>query len=275
MHARNLPYFQQGFTALAHRGGALLPQNAGRENTLHAFEQALALGYTHLETDVHATRDGALIAFHDSVLDRVTDGSGHVSELSLAQVRTARVHGIDPVPTLDEVLESFPHACVNIDIKAPGAVEPLAETLRRHRAEDRVCVGSFGQRRLARFRRLSAGRVPTAVGPVGVAWTARVPVLPRLLASPGLALQMPTSHLVRGRRVQLLTPWLLDAAHRRGKVVHVWTINDPAQMHELIDLGVDGIVTDAIDVLKQVLIDRGLWHGLPGPAGEQNTRPTR
>lgn len=266
MHASDYAYFEQPFTALAHRGGAGLSANRGRENTLHAFGNAIALGYTHLETDVHATRDGHLLAFHDSLLDRVTDSTGAIAACSFQEVRAARIAGMDHIPTLDEVLESFPSARINIDIKAAGAVEPLVECLRAHRAEDRVCVGSFGQERLRRFRRLAGPQVPTAVGPAGVAWTARVPVLPRLLASPGVALQMPVEHTVSGRRIRLLTPWLLDAAHRRGKVVHVWTVDDAAQMHELIDLGVDGIVSDAIDVLKQVLQERGLWHQTPPEA---------
>lgn len=263
MQASDYPYFSQPFTALAHRGGSLHPPNRGRENTLHAFGQALELGYSHLETDVHATKDGKLVAFHDAVLDRVTDGHGTVAQTDFATLRRARIAGVDQIPTLDEVLDAFPTARINIDIKAPGAVEPLVDCLRAHRAQQRVCVGSFGAARLNRFRRLIGREVPTASGPIGVAWTARVPVLPRLLASPGVALQLPVEHTVRGRRVRLLTPWLLDAAHRRGKVVHVWTVNDATQMHELIELGVDGLVTDEIGVLRDVLIERGLWHGGP------------
>jgi len=264
MRARDFHYLDQPFTALAHRGGSLHPDNVRREYTLHAFSTAVRLGYTHLETDVHATRDGALVAFHDEVLDRVTDGHGRIDQTDLASVRRAKVGGLDPVPTLDEVLEAFPGTCLNIDIKAPGAVDPLVECLRRHDAWDRVLVGSFSPRRLNRFRRLAGRRVPTAAGPVGVAWTARVPLLPRLLASPGVALQMPVQQVVAGRPVRLLTPWLLDAAHRRGKVVHVWTVNDATRMEELVDAGVDGIVTDAIDVLREVLEARGLWYGVPG-----------
>ncbi|MEL4356788.1 MULTISPECIES: glycerophosphodiester phosphodiesterase [unclassified Luteococcus] len=265
MQASDYPYFQKPFLALAHRGGSDWPANRGRENTLHAFGQAVALGYTHLETDVHATRDGRLVAFHDDVLDRVTDGHGSVAQTDFATLRRARIAGIDQIPTLDEVLESFPQARINIDIKAPGAVEPLVECLRAHRAQDRVCVGSFGARRLNRFRRLMGGRVATAAGPVGVAWAARMPVLPRLLASPGVALQIPEETTVRGRRVRILTPWLLDAAHRRGKVVHVWTVNDATRMHQLIDHGVDGLVTDEIGVLREVLVERGLWQQGPLP----------
>ncbi|MGO4958303.1 glycerophosphodiester phosphodiesterase [Luteococcus sp. Sow4_B9] len=275
MLAHNHPYFSQTFTALAHRGGSLLPGNVGRENTLHAFGQAVALGYTHLETDVHATADGELVAFHDPELDRVTDSSGRIRDLTLEQVREARIAGQDQIPTLDEVVDAFPDSFLNIDIKSPSAIDPLVACLRRHGAQDRVCVGSFNQNSLQRFRRLTRGHVATSVGPVGVAWTARVPLLPQLLASPGLAFQMPEDHVVAGRRVHLLTPWLLDAAHRRGKVVHVWTINDAAHMHRLIDLGVDGIVTDAADVLKDVLVERDLWHHPAASDGEQITRPRR
>lgn len=275
MRASDFRYFDQPFTALAHRGGALLGDNIGRENTLHAFGNAVALGYTHVETDVHATRDGKLVTFHDAVLDRVTDRSGRVRELTFEAVRAARIGGVDQVPTLDEVFESFPETCVNIDIKAPDAVEPLVRCINAHRAHDRVCVGSFGQDRIDRFRRLIGRQVPTAVGPVGVGWSAFVPLLPRLLASPGVAFQMPADHLVKGRRVRLLTPWLLDAAHQRGKVVHVWTINDPTRMQELIDMGVDGLVTDAVDVLKELLQDRGLWHSGGGDEREQFGLSTR
>lgn len=259
--ARDFPYFDQPFIPLAHRGGSLLGGNLGRENTLHAFANAVSLGYRYLETDVHATADGHLVAFHDDVLDRVTDATGAIRELPLAAVREARIAGIDQVPTLDEVFEHFPEQRINIDIKAPGAIEPLVAAIDAHRAHDRVCVGSFTPSSLERFRRLSGRQVPTSVGPRGIAWTGLVPMLPRLLASPGVAFQMPVDHVVGGRRVRLLTPWLLDSAHRRGKVVHVWTINDSEQMHQLIDLGVDGLVTDAIDVLKGVLLERGLWHG--------------
>lgn len=259
MRARDFAYFDQPFIPLAHRGGALLEANRGRENTLEAFGEAVSLGYRYLETDVHATRDGHLVAFHDAVLDRVTDARGAVADLTMAEVRRARIDGELAIPTLDELLEAFGQARFNIDIKAPGAVEPLVRTLRAHRAEDRVCVGSFGEQRLCRFRRLSGGRVATSAGPLGVAWTAKVPVLPRLLASPAAAFQVPVAHVVAGRRIQIVTPFLLEAAHRRGKVVHVWTINQADQMRTLLDLGVDGIVTDAVDVLREVLTERGMW----------------
>lgn len=255
--ASDYPYFTKPFTALAHRGGSLLPGNVGRENTLVAFRAAVELGYTHVETDVHATRDGHLVAFHDDVLDRVSDRTGEVAQTDFEEVRRASIGG-ERVPTLDEVLEEFPDTCVNIDIKAPGAVDLLATTIRRHRAQHRVCVGSFSVSRLERFRRMVGDQVPTAVGPAGVALASQLPATMGLVR--GQAFQIPVRQHAAGRDIRVLSAELLDAAHRHGKVVHVWTINDRDQMDELLDMGVDGIVTDEPLVLREVLQARGLWH---------------
>lgn len=261
MRASDYPYFDARFIALAHRGGGLYGPNEGRENTLAAFAEAVALGYRYLETDVHVSADGVLIAFHDDVLDRVTDARGAVKDVDFTTLRQARVGGSEPVPTLDEILDAFPSARINIDIKADGAIEPLVRTIEQHRAHERVCVGSFSPRRIHAFRRRMGTRVATSVGPYGVGWSAKVPLLPRVLNSPGVAFQLPLWHdLGRGASIRTLTPGLIAAAHARGKHVHVWTINDAPVMHDLIDRGVDGIVTDRIDVLKDVLVERGLWE---------------
>ncbi|SDE28322.1 glycerophosphodiester phosphodiesterase [Auraticoccus monumenti] len=242
--------------ALAHRGGAALQANLGRENTVAAFAEAVRLGYRYLETDVHTTSDHTLVAFHDDVLDRVTDARGTVAELPWSEVSQARIGG-EPVPTLDELLETFPEAVFNIDIKAAGAVEPLLRTLARHDALGRVCVGSFSGRRLRHFRRLSGGRVATSAAPDEVA---ALRFARSRVAGPAVALQVPVERVVAGRRVPIVTPGLLRRAHATGRQVHVWTVDDPAQMHALLDLGVDGLVSDAIDTLKRVLTDRGCWE---------------
>lgn len=244
--------------AMAHRGGALHPEIPGAENTLHAFRHAVALGYTYLETDVHATGDGTLLAFHDAVLDRVTDAHGRLDRLRAEEVATARIAGEHAVPRMEELLEELPEARFNIDLKSGAAVAPLTALLDRTGGHDRVCVGSFGQRRLDRFRRLSRGRVATSAGPPEVAL---------FLASPsGRAARL----LTRGRVAALQVPHrrgplpvvtreLVRRAHAAGAQVHVWTVDDADEMDELLDLGVDGLITDRTDVCKDVLVRRGAW----------------
>jgi len=259
MSATQHPYFQQRFAALAHRGGARLAANEGRENTLAAFQNAVALGYTHIETDVHVTADGHLVAFHDTCLDRVSDGSGRIADLPLDAVKEVSIGG-EKVPTLDEVLEALPQCRINIDIKAPGAERPLVQTLQRHAAMERVCVGSFSEIRLNRYRVMAGTLAATSVGPAGVLQTVAAARIGLGIAPLGLVYQVPMTTHIAGREVKILTPEFVEQAHRWGRHVHVWTIDDAPVMHRLIDWGVDGLVSDRIDVLRDVLTERGLWQ---------------
>jgi len=259
MRAADFVYFDAPFLAFAHRGGARYAPNLHRENSRHAFDEAAALGYRYFETDVHATADGVLLAFHDDRLDRVTDRTGLLAELPHAEVAQARIHGVDPIPTLAELLTAFPTTRFNIDAKSPSAVRLLADTIAEHEAHDRVCVSSFGVRRLRELRRRLGPRTASCVSAAGVAVNRFLPWLTRALNSPAPALQIPVSQVLRGRRVTLVTPALLATAHRAGKQVHVWTVDDAAEMERLIDLGVDGLFTDRVDTLKEVLTGRGLW----------------
>jgi glycerophosphoryl diester phosphodiesterase len=245
--------------AMAHRGGARHPEIPGTENTLHAFRHAVALGYRYLETDVHSSSDGVLLAFHDEQLDRVTDASGHLSRLTADQVRAARIAGEHAVPTMAELLEEFPDCRFNVDIKAPGAVRPLAELLRRTGSEERVCVGSFSQLRLDRFRRATGGRVATSAAPPEVALFMTLPTgaaARRATRDRVAALQVPR----RRGRLPIVTASFVRRAHAAGAHVHVWTVDEPAEMDELLDMGVDGLITDRTDVLKQELVRRGQWR---------------
>lgn len=258
MRARDHPFFDAPFLAFAHRGGAHYPPNVGRENTLHAFGQAVDLGYRYLETDVHATADGVLVAFHDVRLDRVADRGGLIGDLSWAELREVRIGGQDSVPRFDELLRAFPRARFNVDAKSDRAVDLLAVAIRDLGAYERVCVTSFSPRRLHRLRRLLPG-VPSSATSRGLIWNRTAPALTRWLNSPGVALQLPIDHTVAGRPVRILTRSLVDAAHRAGKQVHVWTVDETPTMDWLLDLGVDGIFTDRIDRLKDVLVSRKLW----------------
>lgn len=242
--------------AFAHRGwhtGDL----AGCENSLAAFRRAVAEGFDYLETDVHVTADGVLVAFHDESLDRVTDARGRIADLSFRAVRQARIRGREPIPTLSEILEACPSARINIDPKSDAAVLPMLETLRDAGAMGRVCIGSFAEGRLAAVRRSAAPAPVTSLSPrevrtlvaVSKAW------LP-MRRGTAVAAQVPMRH----GRVRIVTPRLVRTAHRAGLEVHVWTVDDAALMERLLDIGVDGIMTDRPDRLRAVLDRRGAWH---------------
>jgi glycerophosphoryl diester phosphodiesterase len=242
-----------GPLAFAHRGGA----GDWPENTMPAFEHAVGLGYRYLETDVHATADGVLLAFHDDHLDRVTDRSGEIAALPNATVAEARVDGREPIPLLEDLLGSFPDARVNIDPKHDGSVEPLIEVLRRCDAIERVCIGSFSDERIRRLRiRLGAG-LCTSMGPKAVARLRLDAISGRVHPTPAGCVQIPEA--VRG--VTVTNAAVVRAAHRVGLQVHVWTVDDPQAMARLLDLGVDGIMTDRPAVLKDVLERRDQWVG--------------
>ncbi len=252
-------YLEDGrVLAFAHRGGAYHPEIEGLENTLAAFEHAVALGYDYLETDVHVTRDGVLLAFHDTVLDRVTDRKGEIARLTYEEVRTAVIGGRAEIPTLAMLFDAFPDCRFNIDIKSEGAVSCLADFLNAREAWDRVLVGSFSRRRLQRFRRLVRHPVPTSATPVEVVLFRFLPsaLLADRLTPDFAAFQIPHRHSA----LLVTTPGLVRRAHAAGKHVHVWTIDDPVEMHELLDLGVDGLFTDRTDLLKDVLIARRQWR---------------
>jgi glycerophosphoryl diester phosphodiesterase len=249
---------------MAHRGFSL----AGLENSLAAFRSAVELGYFHLETDVHTTSDGELLLFHDRTLDRVTDGHGRIHDLTADEVREVRIGGTEPVPTFDELVEAFPNARFNLDVKDWHSVPSVVAAIERHQVHDRVLIASFSDRRrravlrqLSRRTASSAGTLANALflvlGPLLSARRAGAPVraVLRLVLRDVNALQVP----LRYRAIPVVTPGYVRRAHELGLYVHVWTINDPAQMHRLLDLGVDGIVSDRADLLKEVLQERGQW----------------
>jgi glycerophosphoryl diester phosphodiesterase len=244
----------------AHRGGA---DGQAGENTLSAFKIAVDTGYRYLETDVHATSDGVLLAFHDRRLQRVTDTKGRISMLTAAEVSLARI-GDEPIPTMADLLEEFPDARFNIDVKEPNAIGPLTELLRRTDAVERVCISSFSDTRLTAMRAAFGPELCTSAGPREAFrfWRAsrrlkagEVPdpaTLPHLAAA---CLQVPPGL----GRIVVVDERLLAAARAAGLPVHVWTVNEAADMERLLDLGADGIMTDRLDTLKTVLTKRGTW----------------
>ncbi len=247
------PYLDHpGPLAFAHRGGAA----DGLENTVRQVRSAVEAGYRYIETDVHATRDGRLVAFHDSTLDRVTDGAGRIADLQWAEVARARVAGQEPVPLFEELLETFPEVRWNVDVKAEPALLPLLDLAERTGAWDRICVGSFSEARVERAQRLAGPRLATSFGTRGVlGLRLRSWGLPAPLRRSAVAAQVPEEQ----SGVRVVDERFVRTAHARGLQVHVWTVNEPQRMHRLLDLGVDGIMTDHIDTLRKVMEDRGTW----------------
>lgn len=230
-----------GPIAFAHRGAS--PD--GLENTLAAVEQVVGLGFTYLETDVRVSADGVPLLLHDPTLNRTTDRSGAVARLPWAQIAKARVGGREPVARLADLFDAYPQLRINIDVKTPAAIEPLVRAIQDARALDRVCLGSFSDRSLAAVRERLGPELCTSLGPREVLALKRG----RLRETPAGCAQVPP----RVGPIPVLDRRLLDRAHDRGLDVHAWTINDPAEMRRLLDLGVDGIMTDDAPALLRVL----------------------
>jgi len=246
-----------GPLAIAHRGGmALAP-----ENTLAAFGRATSLGLSYLETDVRTTRDGQVVCFHDATLRRVTGHPGRVGDLDLAEIRRLRVDGTDQVPTLAEALAAFPRARFAIDLKDEASIGAMARLLRANpRWAERICVAGAWSRWLRRLQDEAPG-VTTALG-----WRSLTtlvacsrggvrPVGMRATPASGAFAHVP----LRLGRLPIHSERVIGRAHDLGIRVVVWTVDDPVTMRSLLDAGVDGIITDRPDVLRDVLISRGQW----------------
>lgn len=239
---------------IAHRGLAL----DGAENTLRAFADALAVGADMLETDTWASSDGTAFAVHDPDLRRVAGSDLRVDATSARVLSGVRVAG-EPLARLEDVLGDFPDVPVNIDVKDRRAVEPAADAIARTSSAHRVCLTSFDGRTAAAAARAVTHR--TGFTPVRSPSTGVLAALLALLAtgaSPRLttpllrpygAVQVPRRH----RGIPVLTPRLISAAHHAGCEVHVWTIDRPQEMREVLAQGVDGIVTNRSDLLVEVL----------------------
>jgi glycerophosphoryl diester phosphodiesterase len=278
--------------AFAHRGGAA----HAPENSWRAFEHAVGLGYGYLETDLQATSDGILLAFHDRTLGRVTGQTGRIARMSYRELSGALIGGTEPIPLLEDLLAAWPDVRFNIDLKDSPAVQPLAEVLRRTAAWDRVCVVSFSASRLRAARRVFERQVCMAASPVGAAVVRfggpRDPRGPhrtgprrtgprRTGPHQGSQLTLAPSRPERGPHAALAerlartgmrcaqipesvaTESFVGRAHALGLQVHVWTVNDTAEMTSLLDIGVDGIMTDETVALRDLLIRRGQWHPRP------------
>lgn len=243
---------------LAHRGGA--GTNIGIENSMEAFTDAVARGFSYLETDVRCSADGTVHVVHDETLERLTGSPAAVADLSDRDLAVQRLDGRAAIPRLVDVLRELPDVRLNIDIKSADALEPTCDLIRAENAIDRVCLASFSHRRLRRIRQL----LPTVVTGASMYEVALVVLAPAgLLGALGLprarCLQVP----VASRGLPITTPRFVAKARRLGLPVHVWTVDEADEMHRLLDLGVEGIITDRTDVLADVLRARSNHEDTP------------
>jgi glycerophosphoryl diester phosphodiesterase len=227
------PFFdREGTVALAHQGGG----DEAVENSTAAFTNAGRLGYRYLDIDLQVTSDGVLVAHHDERLDRLTDLKGRIDEMPWSEVSEARLPNSEPLARFEDLLDAHADARWNIEIKSDSTVTPTVDLLRRRGLGPRVCLSSFNDLRMRRVRKAAEDLNPAyATALLSTIWlkiTSYVPVL---------------------------NARFVDRAHRVGLEVIAWTIDEPAEMHRLLDLEVDGILTDAPTQLRTVLADRGQW----------------
>lgn len=247
----------------AHRGGG----DEVAENSQAAFHHMRQIGVRHIETDVHCTLDGKVVVHHDDIVDRTYDGSGKVAELTWDQIRQMRNKAGERMPLLSEVLDEHPDLWFNIDAKTDAVVDPLLQVLQQHNAFGRVMLASFSEKRLKKIRRKARGQVSTSLG---IAAVLRLLAAAQSATHPG-SWRIPGPHMgVRAVQVPhyqgpvpVVTPRFIAAAHTLGLAVHVWTINDVDEMAELVDMGVDGLVTDRPSAAKNLLLQRGIWREVP------------
>lgn len=246
----------------AHRGSRIL----WPENTWHAFDHAVEdLGYQYVETDVQVTADGVVLVFHDDTLERCTNGVGKVAEWRWEDLRHLdAAYNFSPdgesfplrglgvgISRLEDTLGRYPDVFFNIDLKADGTEWATADVVKKMDREDSVLIGAFSDRRIARFRRITKGRVATSAGPRDSLAMYAASRLGRGIPARADAYQLPykTKGVAADRR-------LIDAVHTAGKQIHLWTVNDRHEMEKFLDLGVDGIITDRPDLLNEVMEER-------------------
>lgn len=243
----------------AHRGGG----DEAPENTMTAFRRLADIGINYLETDVQLTADGQVVICHDDTLDRSYGTEGKVSDYTYEQIQTFRNSAGETMPLLSQVLTELPDLYINVDAKTNEVAEPLVDVLMEHDALGRTMIASFSERRLERIRAVGSPELSTSLGVkaiVNLMMAAETVSNAESWHVPGprhhaRAAQVPE----KTRGIRVVSPRFIATAHTAGLAVHVWTVNDPEQMVRLINMGVDGIVTDVPSVAKHVLQQEGLW----------------
>ena len=274
------PFFKGfKFFGFVHRGG----DEEKTENTLEAFQYSSDLGFVFMETDVQSTSDGKVVIFHDEDLKRIAGVDKKIKDLTFDEITNIELIKGGKIPSLEETLSSFPNLRFNIDIKTNSAVKETINIIKSHQALPRVCLASFSNKRIRRIRKLSGSKVCTSMSQLEVAnaiciafaknWNSGIHLRRKIREEeayfkskwkrsiipfngiPDCA-QVPVSQW----GVPIVTQSFIKFMNLMGKFVHVWTIDEPEEMNRLINLGVDGLMTDKPSILKSTLVDRGLFN---------------
>ena len=234
-------FLDSEFQGFVHRGDTSI----FLENTIEAFQSAISLGYQYLETDLRETSDGKIITFHDPNLKRITGANITISETKFSDIRMRRLPSRETIPTIDELLEEFPDSFINMDLKVNQIEEKVLKKINSHNALERVCLGSFNSRTIKKINSLE----PKILTSMGISQVIKYKFFQKKNLSK--LIQIPT----HWKGIKVITKKFIDRLHNDGLKVHVWTVNKETEMQSLIDLGVDGIMTDnasgLIKVMKQ------------------------
>ena len=232
-------FLKSKFQGFVHRGDA----STYIENTLEAFKSADSLGYKYIETDLRETIDGKIITFHDANIKRITGSNVTINRSSLADIRMRRLPKNESIPTIDEILEELPNSYFNMDLKVPNMEEKVLKKIKSHNALDRICLGSFNSKTIKKINVLE----PKIITSMGLAQVVKYKFFN--IKSNSKLIQIPVSW----NGIKVITKGFIEKLHNDNLKVHVWTINKENEMQRLIDMGVDGIMTDNAIGLMNVM----------------------
>lgn len=232
-------FLKSKFQGFVHRGDT----SSYIENTLEAFKSAETLGYKYIETDLRETKDGKIITFHDANIKRITGSNITINRSSLSDIRMRRLPKNETIPTIDEVLEELPDSYFNMDLKVSNMEEKVIKKIKSHNALDRICLGSFNSKTIKKINVLE----PKIITSMGLAQVVKYKFFN--IKSNSKLIQIPVSW----NGIKVITKGFIEKLHNDNLKVHVWTINKENEMQRLIDMGVDGIMTDNAIGLMNVM----------------------
>ena len=236
---------------IAHRGASLLAS----ENSFESFRKAFDLGYRVIETDIHSSKDGTAYIFHDITLERLTGENLKISDLKDVDIDSLKINNSSIIPRLSNVFEEFPEGLFNLDAKTWKSTTPIVDTIQNMGCRSRVCIGSFNDRRVNAIIKELGLETCHSMGASNVIkfyLGAQLGIEQHFTSQ---CIQLP----IKMFGISLTTRKVLSYARKLGIKIHFWTINNPVIMQQLLELNVDGIMTDDCVLLKEIMKEQNKW----------------